>query len=144
MQSPNWGSIGDAFLRIIPSEYADGKSIPKVSLPSPRVLVDIMEKMDVPLKQNGDLTSLFVLWGKLVTDDISKIYVQDDEKDCCGKDKNDQTYCYASQDENCKPYKRTAASRLNFTCSFGMRQTDKNVIDILYDIFYNQQMHVSK
>lgn len=125
-QNPYWGSNGDAFLRIIPSEYADGKTIPKnsldpvVPLPFPNILVDLIEKMDVPLKQNRDLTLLFALWGQLITDDIAKIYVLDDKKDCCGKDINDKTYCYADQGETCKDYKRTASSRLNFTCTFGM------------------------
>lgn len=129
-QNSNWGSRGDAFLRIIPSKYADGQSTPRessdpiVPLPHPKTIAEIIKNINIPLKENSDLSLLFALWGQLITDDISKIYTLDDSKECCGKDKNDKTYCYALQGDHCRDYKRTAPSRLNFTCEFGMKQND--------------------
>lgn len=92
-----------------------------------------MEKIDIPLKQNNDLSILFALWGQLISDDITKIYAVDEVKDCCGRDSDDRTYCYAIHEgDHCRDYKRTAPSRLNFTCTFGMKQNDKSFNETIY------------
>uniref|UniRef100_A0A336LIY5 CSON007160 protein n=2 Tax=Culicoides sonorensis TaxID=179676 RepID=A0A336LIY5_CULSO len=128
VENPNWGSIGDAFLRIVPPRYSDGKQSPRESsnsdkpLPHAESVARLFERTNIPIQQNTHLSILFALWGQLISEDIAKITQFDQKKDCCGIDDDDKTYCYAQKSETCKEYKRTAVSRQNLTCKFDFRE----------------------
>lgn len=121
-QNPYYGSIGDEFLRIIPPKYADGVSIPRKSsdtnlpLPHPKSLIDLLKKTNVPIKENNDLSSMFALWGDLISKDIAQVSETKEVEDCCGENKNNITYCYPLQYVECKNYKRTKPIK----CNLGM------------------------
>ncbi|KAG8182836.1 hypothetical protein JTE90_000443 [Oedothorax gibbosus] len=73
LKNPSWGKADSCIRRILPFDYADGVSEPRVSctgkpLPNPRLISNVFHQ-DLHLKYDN-LTTHFMTWGQMLSHDL--------------------------------------------------------------------------
>ncbi|XP_054268115.1 lactoperoxidase-like [Macrosteles quadrilineatus] len=92
LENPTWGAARTPFRRLVPPEYGDGISSPRVGsddfpLPPPRHVSARVHK-DVSQRHEHGVSFMFVAWGQLVDHDLTltaetKDPVTRRDPDCC-------------------------------------------------------------
>lgn len=72
VSNPQWGAVGDTFLRMVPASYADGISVPSGSdRPSPREISNILCEQSGLTSSKGGATDFLWQWGQFIDHDIT-------------------------------------------------------------------------
>lgn len=87
--NPDWGMALTCHRRILPHDYGDGVSYPRMSclkteLPNARVISNVLHRVKKP-KIQEDVTLHFMEWGQVISHDVSLAELQEPEQNrsCC-------------------------------------------------------------
>lgn len=130
----SWAARGDIFLRLLQSNYADGRSQPRSSvgshaLPAPDTVVQTLQSGINARTSHPHITAMLPSWGQLLSYDLVQITAPPTHgQKCCQRaaaanaastDKVDQ--CFVRAGEECKEYRRSVPSHEAGTCEFSER-----------------------
>ena len=126
----NWGSSYHCLRRLLPPDYADGVSAPRVArdgsaLPNPGIVSEVLLQ-DIHHDHDNDSTLLKLIWMQFISQDTfkTKEYL-DGAVQCCERnDKFRHPECYSNDrfsgvyNQTCNHFVRQIGCR---TCSLGKR-----------------------
>lgn len=126
----SWAARGDTLLRLLPANYADGRSQPRSSvgshaLPAPDVVVQTLQAGIDARVAHPHITAMLPSWGQLLSYDLVQITAPSTQLKCCptaattSSEKIDQ--CYVRAGAGCKEYKRSVPSHEAGSCEFSER-----------------------
>ncbi|XP_076245198.1 peroxidasin [Calliopsis andreniformis] len=128
---PTWGAALEAYVRLLPPEYADGVSLPRTDLPSARDVSSRVHSGGLDLK-HPYLMALTALFGQFLVHDLAhtpKMELPDGAKlKCCDVDyEHFHPECFPIRADNavgCMEYSRSAPHPGNSLqgCKLGPRQ----------------------
>ena len=129
-----WGARADIFLRLLPPNYADGRTQPRSSvgshaLPSPDTIVESLQETVDVTREHPHITAMLPAWGQMLSYDIVQITSPFSKIKCCKNNSSaaavtsteEIDQCYVRTDEKCKEYKRSIPSHDIDTCEFTYR-----------------------
>jgi peroxidase len=127
----DWGARGDIFMRMLAPNYADDKTLPRISsnaspLPAPDHIIQKLQKSVEKETQHPHITAMLPAWGQLLAYDLFQVVSPQSTYKCCEhKDTNpeDLIQCYVKNGEDCKEYMRSVPSReVQENCLFNYRE----------------------
>lgn len=115
-----YGARGDAFLRLLEPNYADGRILPRTSigshaLPAADFVVDELHKSVDETLLHPHITAMAPAWGQLLAYDLAEISPLSGNMKCCKNNGKHSTieeieHCYVRSGAGCKEYKRSVPS----------------------------------